>query len=70
MRNLRSAQRNAYFIQLSKNARFDRLLLIGTSPRQAERETGLEPISRKNLVTNKKPGDKRRADPSYSRGRR
>ena len=55
MRNLRSAQRNAYFIQLSKSARFDRLLLIGTSPRQAERETGLEPISRKNSVQIKNP---------------
>jgi hypothetical protein len=40
MRNLRSAQRNAYFIQLSKSTRSDPLLPIGRSPRQAERETG------------------------------
>jgi hypothetical protein len=55
VRNLRSAQRNAYFIQLSKSARFDRLLLVKTSPRQAERETGLEPIARKNSAQIKNP---------------
>jgi hypothetical protein len=47
--------RNAYFIQLSKSARFDHQLPIGTSPRQAEREIGLEPISRKKSVQIKNP---------------
>jgi hypothetical protein len=61
--------RNAYFIQLSKSTRYDHQLPIGTSPRQAERETGLEPASR-ILHCKKKPGDERRANPSYSEGRR
>ena len=38
---------------------------IGTSPLPAERGIGLEPKSR----ANKKPGDERRASPSYSCGR-
>jgi hypothetical protein len=66
MRNLRSTQRDAYFIQLSKSTRFDHQFPIETSPRPAERETGLEPIPRKKPGTNKKPGNERRANPSIS----
>jgi hypothetical protein len=55
MRNLRSAQRDAYFIQLSKSARFNQPLPTESSPRLAERETGLEPIPRKNCTKIKNP---------------
>jgi hypothetical protein len=51
---------------LSKNARSVQQFPIGTSPLPAERGIGLEPMPRKeNLQTIKKPGDERRANPSF-----
>jgi hypothetical protein len=55
MRSLKIAWRDAYFLQLSKTVRFDRLFLIETSPRQAERSADLEPALRINFWATKNP---------------
>jgi hypothetical protein len=60
---LKFAQRNAYFLQLSKIVRSAQQFPIGTSPLPAERSVGLGPALRL-LLSNKKPGVERRANPS------
>jgi len=54
-RELEIAQRNAYFLQLSKIARPVHLLPIGTSPLPAERGIGLEPNREKTCYKIKNP---------------